>query len=397
MASGLETLCGQSYGAKQYHMLGLYLQRAIIILNTTAIPLAVIYGTMDSILLAVGQDASISKNAGIYARWLIPNLFAYASAQPLTRFLQTQSLVLPMVLCSCTAILCHIPLCWLLVYKTDLGFIGAAISTSISNWINVALLSAYVIFSSNCRKTRASLSWQAFRDLTSFLRLAIPSAAMVCLEWWCYELLVLLSGLLPDPELQTSTLSICLSTASMFFMIPFGLSAAMSTRISNELGAGQPQAARYAVRIGMGLTLCQSCIVSITLLSVRKFLGRAFSNDEDVIQYVAAMMPLLAISSVLDNTQAVLSGVARGCGWQHLGAIINLGSYYIAGLPIGCILGFLTPLQGKGLWVAVICAPFSQVIALGTIIWVTNWDKEASNAKARLESSSNLKEPFLLH
>nr|CAD1838399.1 unnamed protein product [Ananas comosus var. bracteatus] len=35
------------------------------------------------------------------------------------------------------------------------------------------------------------------------------------LEWWSYELLVLLSGLLPNPQLETSVLSISLNTASL--------------------------------------------------------------------------------------------------------------------------------------------------------------------------------------
>ncbi|CAL0313690.1 unnamed protein product [Lupinus luteus] len=72
---------------------------------------------------------------------------------------------------------------------------------------------------------------------------------MVCLETWMFEMMVLLSGALPNPELQTSVLSICLTTYGMFWMIPFGISAAGSTRISNELGAGRQKVAYLAVKM----------------------------------------------------------------------------------------------------------------------------------------------------
>ncbi|KAI3797296.1 hypothetical protein L1987_32552 [Smallanthus sonchifolius] len=34
-------------------------------------------------------------------------------------------------------------------------------------------------------------------------------------------------------------------------------------------------------------------------------------------------------------------GTARGCGWQKIGAAVNLGAYYIIGLPCSAILTFL--------------------------------------------------------
>lgn len=39
-----------------------------------------------------------------------------------------------------------------------------------------------------------------------------------------------------------------------------------------------------------------------------------------------------------------IAGVAIGSGWQALVAYVNLSTYYIIGLPIGCVLGFKTSL-----------------------------------------------------
>ncbi|KAL5979540.1 hypothetical protein ACLOJK_019445 [Asimina triloba] len=64
---------------------------------------------------------------------------------------------------------------------------------------------------------------------------------------------------------------------------------------------------------------------------VRNIWGYLYSNEEEVVKYVARMLPVLATSNFLDGVQCLLSGIARGCGWQKLCAFVNLGAFY--GVP----------------------------------------------------------------
>lgn len=41
------------------------------------------------------------------------------------------------------------------------------------------------------------------------------------------------------------------------------------------------------------------------------------------------------------------SGVAIGAGFQSVVAYINLGSYYVVGVPVGCVLGYVANLGIK--------------------------------------------------
>nr|CAD1838398.1 unnamed protein product [Ananas comosus var. bracteatus] len=75
-------------------------------------------------------------------------------------------------------------------------------------------------------------------------------------------------------------------------------------------------------------------MVGLIMILVRGS-GYAYSNEEEVVKYVAVMLPILAVSHVFDGIQSVLSGVARGCGWQKIGAIVNLGSFYIVRNSLG--------------------------------------------------------------
>lgn len=179
MSCGLETLCGQAYGAKQYKKIGKYTHAAILALVLFCVPISLIWMVMGKLLIFAGQDPEVSLAAQSYAVWMIPGLFGYAIIQCLVKFLQSQSLILPMVLSSVLTLCLHIPLCWALVFKTGLGNAGAALSTSMSYWFNVAVLGLYVKYSESCKATWAPISEDAAEGIGEFLRIGLPSAGMV--------------------------------------------------------------------------------------------------------------------------------------------------------------------------------------------------------------------------
>ncbi|VAI90923.1 unnamed protein product [Triticum turgidum subsp. durum] len=183
MGSALDTLCGQSYGAKQYDMLGTHAQRAIFVLMLSSVPLAFVLAFTGQILTALGQNPEISYGAGTYARLLIPGLFAYGLLQCLTKFLQAQNIVHPLVVCSGVTLIFHILLCWFLVQSSGLGYRGAALATSVSYWFNVILLALYVKFSEAGRRSWQGWSRAVLKDVNLFLSLAIPSTFMTCSAW----------------------------------------------------------------------------------------------------------------------------------------------------------------------------------------------------------------------
>jgi MATE family multidrug resistance protein len=179
LASGLETICGQAFGAEQYHKVALYTYRSIIVLLIASVPMAITWVFIPDVLPLIGQDPQIASEAGRYALWLIPGLFAFSVAQCLSKFLQSQSLIFPMVLSSFTTLAVFIPLCWFMVYKVGMGNAGAAFAVSICDWVEVTVLGLYIKFSPSCEKTRAPFTWEAFRGIGNFMRLAVPSALMI--------------------------------------------------------------------------------------------------------------------------------------------------------------------------------------------------------------------------
>lgn len=82
-----------------------------------------------------------------------------------------------------------------------------------------------------------------------------------------------------------------------------------STRISNELGAGNPNAVQAAVVAAMILAVVEAISVSTILFCCRSVLGFAFSSEKEVVDYVAEIAPLLSLSVIMDSLLVVLSGL----------------------------------------------------------------------------------------
>ncbi|KAK9023497.1 hypothetical protein V6N11_003715 [Hibiscus sabdariffa] len=236
LSGALETLCGQCFGAKMYKMLGIYLQTPCIISLFFSIVISIWWFFTKPIFVLLHQDPEISRMAALYMKFLIPGLFAYGFLQNILRFIQTQSIVIPFVLFSAIPFGIHFGIVHGLVNKTSLGVRGAAMAASISIWLSFLSLAMYVVFANKFKNTWKGSSLESFHYIVSNSKLAIPSAAMVCLEFWAFEILVFLAGLMPNSEITTSLIAICVTTESIAYVITYGLSAAVSIRVSNELG-----------------------------------------------------------------------------------------------------------------------------------------------------------------
>ncbi|KAL0911343.1 hypothetical protein M5K25_019477 [Dendrobium thyrsiflorum] len=397
MGSAVETLCGQAYGAQKYDMLGIYMQRSTVLLAATGIPLAIAYVFSRPILILLGQSPEIAKYSSIFVYGLIPQIFAYAANFPIQKFLQAQSIVAPSAFISTATVLLHLVLSWLVIFKLGLGLLGASLVLSVSWWIVVAAQFVYIATSRRCRLTWTGFTWQAFTGLPEFLKLSTASAVMLCLETWYFQILVLIAGLLKNPELALDSLSVCMTISGWVFMISVGFNAAASVRVSNELGAGNPKSAAFSVFVVTIISFIISLVIVAIILYTRDYISYIFTEGETVARAVSDLCPLLAVTIVLNGIQPVLSGVAVGCGWQAFVAYVNVACYYFVGIPAGILLGFDfgLGLGAKGIWSGMIGGTFIQTLILLWVTFRTNWSNEVEKAQKRLEAWDDKRKPLL--
>lgn len=382
MGSALETLCGQAFGAGQVQMLGIYMQRSWIILLVTCIFLLPIYIFASPILKLLGQEESVADYAGHFTLLVIPQLFSLAINFPASKFLQAQSKVTALAWIGFVALLLHIPLLWLLIFVFGWGTTGAAIAYDITSWGIAAGQVVYVI--GWCKEGWTGLSMSAIKDIWAFVRLSLASAVMLCLEIWYMMSIIVLAGHLDNAVISVDSLSICMNFNGWEAMLFIGINAAISVRVSNELGLGRPRAAKYSIYVTVFQSFLIGILFMLIILVAKDYFAIIFTDSKDLQIAVSKLAILLAVTMVLNSVQPVIGGVAIGGGWQALVAYINIGCYYIFGLPLGFLLGYKANFGVKGLWGGMIAGTALQTLLLLIVLYRTNWNKEVEQTSERV-------------
>jgi MATE family multidrug resistance protein len=179
MASAVQTVCGQAYGAKKYAVMCITLQRAVILHLGAAVILTFLYWFSGDFLRVIGQTDSIAEQGQVFARGLIPQLYAFALSCPMQRFLQAQNIVNPLAYMAVGVFILHVLVSWLVIYVLDYGLLGAALTLSFSWWNLVLLNGLYIILSPRCKETWTGFSIKAFCGIWPYFKLTAASAVML--------------------------------------------------------------------------------------------------------------------------------------------------------------------------------------------------------------------------
>nr|GEY76224.1 protein transparent testa 12-like [Tanacetum cinerariifolium] len=185
MGSAVKTLCGQAYGAHQYEMLGVHLQRSTILLMAMAIPFMFLYIFCKSLLILIGQSTQTVAAASLFIFGLIPQIFVYGTNFSIQKFLQAQSIMNLSAYIVAAVLLVHVSL------------------TGLHCSCGVGLTSH------RTKNTWSGFSIQAFSGLWAFLKLSTSSTVMLCSEVWYFQILVLIASLLENLKIALDSLVVC--------------------------------------------------------------------------------------------------------------------------------------------------------------------------------------------
>ncbi|XP_010025407.2 protein DETOXIFICATION 27 [Eucalyptus grandis] len=391
MASALETLCGQAFGAKKYYMLGVYLQRSWIVLFLCCILLLPLYLFASPFLKLLGQPHDIAELSGTVTLVMIPLHFSFAFQFPLQRFLQSQLKTAAIAWVSLGALVVHVLMSWLLVYRLHLGVVGTAMTLNFSWWVLVLGLFGYTVCG-GCPLTWTGFSMEAFYGLWEFVRLSFASGLMLCLENWYYKILILMTGNLENAKIAVDALSICMTINGWELMIPLAFFAATGVRVANELGAGNGKAAKFATAVSVVTSVLIGLVFWFLIMFSQDKLALIFTASKPVLDAVNQLSVLLAFTILLNSVQPILSGVAVGSGWQSYVAYINLGCYYLVGVPLGFLMGWGFHQGVMGIWAGMIFGGTAvQTLILAIIVWRCDWDKEAQQARIHVNKWADTK------
>lgn len=389
LAMGMEPICGQAYGAKQMKLLGITLQRTVLLLLSTSLPISFMWFNMKTILSWCGQDEDISSAAHTFIVFAIPDLFLLSLLHPLRIYLRAQNIILPLTYCSGVSVVFHVPLNFLLVGYFKMGISGVAIAMVLTNLNLLFLLFTFVYFSGVYKDSWVAPSADCFRGWSSLLALAIPSCVSVCLEWWWYELMIMLCGLLVNPKATVASMGILIQTTSLVYVFPSALSLGVSTRVGNELGANRPAKARISMIVSLFCAAFLGLVAMVFTMLMRHQWGRFFTNDSEILELTSVALPIVGLCELGNCPQTTGCGVLRGSARPTIGANINLGSFYLVGMPVAIIMGFVLKMGFSGLWLGLLAAQGSCALLMLYVLCKTDWIVQVERAKELTKSPSS--------
>ena len=256
---------------------------------------------------------------------------------------------------------------YLLIYgpgpMPELGLLGAGISTMASRIIMFFTAAAiflftkkYKTYSSAMRNSRFSKELYRTIDKQSW-----PVALQMGMESSAFALTGVMAGWLGTTALATHQIMITIS--QLFFMVYYGITSAVSVRVSYYIGQNDVKQLRDVAAAGLHIVLLIGAIVVIPVLLLRNDMGYWFADSKEVAEMCAQVIILMVIYQFGDGMQMIYANALRGTGYVKPMMYIAFVSYFIISLPTSYFLGIYLNFGIVGIWTAFpICLTVAAVL-----------------------------------
>lgn len=244
-----------------------------------------------------------------------------------------------------------------------LGAVGAAIATVGVTCVMAIALGLYVAFSSRQRDRKVFAgSWRYHPSLgAEIARVGIPASGAIVGEVAFFGATTFLMGTLGSHQLAAH--QIALNAASFTFMIPLGLSFAVAIRVSQARGRGDAEGVRLAGRMGLALTGLIQSVASAIFLLAPGAVTALYTGDVALRESARKLLLVGGVFQWFDGLQVVGLAALRGLRDTKVPFYAALVSYWLIGLPVGCLMTFVFAVGPTGLW-------YGMLVALGVAAWL---------------------------
>ena len=352
--AAVNPMVAQAYGAGDDKEIGRSVAQGLwLALGLTVVGIAIIWNT-ESILLLAGQERGVAEIAGDYTHAMSWGLVANLWYSVFRGFCDAVSRTRVAMVISFAAVVFNIIADYGLIYgklgMPALGAVGAGYATTIVRWLMLGLMLFYIFGTAEFHRYRFLYRARIPRPryMVKMLKLGLPIGVGHGMEHGAFGVTSLLMGTISTIALAAHQVSIML--AALAFMVPMGTSFAITTRVGQSIGRGDPGGAALAGWVGIGLGTFFMCITATIFALIPGELATIFTDDPPVVAYATGLLVLAAVFQISDGIQVLAIGALRGMKDTTRPMITNLISYWLVGIPSGWFLAFKVGLEGKGLW-----------------------------------------------
>ena len=300
----------------------------------------------------LGQDRVISGLASVYLNLMTLFVLPIYLMQAIRTGIEANGDSKFPMLASLFTSLLNIFLNWILIFGNlgapRLELTGAAIASGIANVTLLIVLAYY-------------LNWQyglvAFRKIKEGIDLALTKKILKigglfsfqwCIEVGAFSASTLIVGYFSKVHLAAH--QIVLNVTTLTFMIPLGLGAASTIKVSAALKNLGPAQTEKLVKIYLYTCWLATFLTSAGILIVRNFVPQLYTDSPEVISLAGSILVIAAMFQLADGTQAVVSGILRGYLDIKAPTWIITISWWGLTMPLAYYLVIEAGLGAHGMW-----------------------------------------------
>lgn len=369
LLSPLSVFVSQEVGAGRTQAVGRTMRRGLALAFCLGVALALLALGAGPALRLLRQDAALIPTACAFLLALALGLPAKMGYVALRQLPEGASDTRPSVVVAAIAVLLNAVLDYGLVFGNlglpQLGLVGSGLATAASQWLMFGLLFAYVRV--NPRYAPYHLGEGDVDDghsLAEIVRLGLPFSGALLAEVGFFAAATFLIGSI-SMRAQAAH-QIALGAASFMFMMPLGLSFALTIRVSRARGARDSGGVRRAAKAGMAVTLLLQTVTAALFLLAPDAVVTLYTNDPALMPLAATLVRIGGVFQLFDGVQVASMGLLRGLLDTRVPFVITVLSYWLLGLPCSLLCAFGLDLGAPGVW-------YGIVLGLGAAASLLQW------------------------
>ncbi|MEM7498538.1 MAG: MATE family efflux transporter [Pseudomonadota bacterium] len=371
LASGVVPVVSQAAGRGDRLECGRAWRRAMVWAAVTSAIGALVVFRGEWLLGALGQTPTLAAAGGRVAEMLAPGLVAQVLFAVCAFYLEATRRPMTALLVMLGANLANVALNWLLIWGhwglPEMGAAGAALASTIVRWGAAGAMIAVILAQTDARGAGvigpAETFWGpgGWRTGWPMRKLGISAGLSNGFETVGFAAMSLAAGYLG--ALALDAYSISHNLVSTVFMIGLGLAVATGVRVGTEEGRGRPDEAAFAGWCGFGAAAVLMGALALLVLVFRPAIAGIYTDDPAVVARVSALLVFSVLVFMPDSMQVVMGQAVRALGDAWLAIGIYAVSFTVLLVPLGLYLALETPLEERGLVVAI-----AAVCVLATVL-----------------------------
>lgn len=353
----LSPIIARHFGAGRLAMIGRYTRQGFWLSQVLGISvLAVAQIWIQPAFESVGIDSGFRDLAAGYVKAISLGLPAMTVFLVLRFTTEGIGVTRPIMYTSLFSLVCNVFFNYVLMYgkfgAPALGAVGCGLASAITMWLMTIALAVYMFRHPRYKplgifSKAAPIRWNIFREVLS---LGWPIMITISAESGLFSAISILIGTLGVHIAAAH--QIALNFASTMFMVPLALSAAITVRVGQELGADRPAAARFAGKAGIVFCGAFMSCAAILMLLFRDAVVQLYTTAPEVREIAISLLLMAALFQIADGVQIGAAGALRGYKDTRVPMVINTFAYWVLAFPCAYLAAKVFALEPRFIWAA---------------------------------------------